>query len=130
MAIDQQRRARLAALVSTFDLERNQAMKAVVEGACGHSYADVQHHAWGMCDCAEAACPPWVEAGFAAAEQFGASGGPQLSAGTKQKDIGEVLGETALEMTGLLRGVVLDDEEIKSSKDAEEGDVFASSDDD
>ncbi|MFH1810242.1 MAG: hypothetical protein ABIJ09_15960 [Pseudomonadota bacterium] len=131
MPIAEQRRARLAAQITTLSLEQVRELKGSVEKSSGHSYNEVQTHAWGMCGCAGNACPPWVEQGFTAAEQ--AVRGASLAASghaAKREEIADVLDMTALEMTGLLRGVVLDADEIKSSKQAEDGDVFASNDDD
>ena len=130
MAIEEQRRARLAAQVTTLSIEQVKMLKAQVQGACEHSYNEVQHHAWGMCGCDAGRCPDWVEQGFAAAEAFCASSTQGIRSPRQDLHIGDVLDETALEMTGLLRGVVLDADEIKSSKEAEDGDVFASSGDD
>lgn len=131
MAIEEHRRARLAAQVTTLSIEQVKMLKAQVQGACEHSYNEVQHHAWGMCACDAGVCPTWVEKGFASAEAFCARSASQAIRGKEQDlRIGDVLDETALEMTGLLRGVVLDADEIKSSKEAEDGDVFASSGDD
>lgn len=131
MAIEEQRRAKLAALVTALSIEQVKLLKAQVQGACEHSYNEVQHHAWGMCDCDAEACPEWVDKGFSAAEVFCSSAAAQrLRPASMVSQINDVLDETALEMTGLLRGVVLDADEIKSSKDAEDGDVFSSSGDD
>jgi hypothetical protein len=126
MSITEQRRARLAARVSTLSLEQVRALKASVEQHSGHAYNDVQTHAWGMCPCGPVPCPPWVELGFVAAEQLVDQYKPSADKAAKREQIAEVLDMTALEMTGLLRGVVLDQDEIKSSKQAEDGDVFAS----
>jgi hypothetical protein len=131
MPIQERRRARLAAQITTLSLEQVRTLKASVEKQSGHSYSEVQTHAWGMCHCAGAACPAWVEAGFVAAEKaLGAAAASPVRTAARHEDIAEVLDMTALEMTGLLRGVVLDQDEIKSSKQAEEGDVFSGGDDD
>lgn len=129
MSIDQHRRARLAAIVTTLAPEQVQRLKTAVEDACGHPYSDVQTHAWAMCKCGRAPCPQWVEQGFAAGEVFVQDPSTQtVAAPENSSNLDAVLDETALEMTGLLRDVVLDENEISSSKEAEQGDVFASSD--
>jgi len=134
MAIDEHRRAKLAALITALSPENARTMREVVQNACGHNYNEIQAHAWGLCSCSEQTpCPPWVEIGFRAAEEFEAA---VRNAGPFQKGSGvgsdakldDVLDETAGQMTGLLRNVVLEPEEIKSSRSSDDPDVFSDTD--
>jgi len=142
MAIEAERRARLSARVTALSKEQSQALKQSVSEACGHTYSVLQKHAWGLCDCGDgSACPEWVETGFAAAEALVAdsarlklppSDSPfapiddAAQARSADRKLDDVFDETAMQMTGLLRGVVVDEDEIKSSK-AAEGGVFEDS---
>jgi len=131
MAIDEHRRAKLAALITALSPELARTMREVVLTACGHNYNEVQAHAWGLCSCNEKTpCPPWVEIGFHAAEEFEAAArnaGPRATGaavGSNAK-LDDVLDETAFQMTGLLRNVVVDADEIKSSRADSDPEVFA-----
>jgi hypothetical protein len=130
MAIDEHRRAKLAALITALSPDHARAMRDIVLNACGHNYNEVQAHAWGLCSCTDSTpCPPWVEVGFRAAEEYEAavrSAAPKAppAGGSSEAKLDEVLDETALQMTGLLRNVVVEPEEIKSSRPPEDSGVF------
>ncbi|MBN2361042.1 MAG: hypothetical protein JXR83_16420 [Deltaproteobacteria bacterium] len=130
MAIEEHRRAKLAALITALSPEHGRALREIVLSACGHNYNEVQAHAWGLCSCEEnTPCPGWVEIGFRAAEEYEAAvrnaapREPGGAVGDKAK-LDDVLDETAGQMTGLLRNVVVDTEEIKSSHQLDDTDTF------
>jgi hypothetical protein len=130
MAIDEHRRAKLAALITALSPEHARTMREVVLTACGHNYNEIQAHAWGLCSCSEKVpCPPWVEVGFRAAEEYEAAvrsaapRSPGAGVGSNAK-LDDVLDETAFQMTGLLKNVVVEPDEIKSSRSDGDPEVF------